>query len=378
MRADIVLSSCDRKKLEALENPKVWDVVRRAIDVMKPDEVLVFDDSPEDVAKVPQLAIDDGEEDELAIEGHTIHYDGYHDQARDKPHTATLLPPGHTLSRGLNMVEREAGLKEIFGFMDGRHAGGKMAAISTRSRTREPGFCGLVILRCWRRLQGFTRPGESALGADGACRSPDGLSGVVRAGLAGRGHGPAINVRFVDLGTEGCGHDIFSVFDIGDQFSPLSFGDILNDNFVGFVFSERADRGPLQSNDIVIQGEMGAVGGQEQVGRRVRWRRCRGESRARCCRPLTQGDDQLQAGIDSVVDHAVIFLDRLHRDGIVGRDAAQGVVFLDGVLDLLAGGDRRLAPAQRGGGKGGRRGCRVGDVQLLAFEQGGAIGGETV
>ena len=126
MRTDILLSSCDRKKLDALENPKVWDVVRQAINLMKPDEVLVFDDSSEDVARVRQLAIDCGEEEKLAIAGHTIHYDGYHDQARDKPHTATLLPAGQTLSRGLNVVERESGLEEIFGFMGGAMQGKTM------------------------------------------------------------------------------------------------------------------------------------------------------------------------------------------------------------------------------------------------------------
>lgn len=126
MKADILLSSCDREKLDALENPKVWDVVRRAIDLMKPDDVLVFDDTPEDRARVRQLAIDYCEEKGLAIEGHTIHYDGYHDQARDKAHTATLLPPGQTLSRGLNVVEREAGLKEIFGLLDGAMQGKTM------------------------------------------------------------------------------------------------------------------------------------------------------------------------------------------------------------------------------------------------------------
>jgi phosphoenolpyruvate carboxykinase (GTP) len=126
MKAGIVLSSCDREKLDALENPKVWDVVRRAIDLMKPDDVLVFDDSPEDLARVRQLAIDYGEEKKLATKGHTVHYDGYYDQARDKAHTATLLPPGKTLSRGLNVVERESGLKEIFGFMDGAMRGKTM------------------------------------------------------------------------------------------------------------------------------------------------------------------------------------------------------------------------------------------------------------
>ncbi len=126
MKAGIVLSSCDREKLDALENLKVWDVVRRAIDLMKPDDVLVFDDSLEDLARVRQLAIDYGEEKKLATKGHTVHYDGYYDQARDKAHTATLLPPGKTLSRGLNVVERESGLKEIFGFMDGAMRGKTM------------------------------------------------------------------------------------------------------------------------------------------------------------------------------------------------------------------------------------------------------------
>ena len=117
------ISADDKAKLDALANPKVWDIVREAAELMKPDEVMVFDDSPEDVARVRQLAIDFSEEKELALDGHTIHYDGYFDQARDKAHTATLLPAGQTLSRGLNVVEREAGLREILTFMDGAMRG---------------------------------------------------------------------------------------------------------------------------------------------------------------------------------------------------------------------------------------------------------------
>jgi phosphoenolpyruvate carboxykinase (GTP) len=93
---------------------------------MKPKVVMVFDDSQEDIAKIRQLAIDHGEEKKLAMKGHTIHYDGYKDQARDKGATATLLPAGQKLSRGLNVKEREEGLKEIFGFMDGSMNGKKM------------------------------------------------------------------------------------------------------------------------------------------------------------------------------------------------------------------------------------------------------------
>jgi len=120
------ISDSDRAKLDVLKNPKVLQIVQEAASLMKPEKVMVFDDSPEDVAKIRQLSIDHGEEMELAKEGHTIHYDGYFDQARDKAHTATLLPAGQGLSRGLNVIERESGLKEILEFMDGAMQGRNM------------------------------------------------------------------------------------------------------------------------------------------------------------------------------------------------------------------------------------------------------------
>ncbi|MBU0511889.1 MAG: phosphoenolpyruvate carboxykinase (GTP) [Chloroflexi bacterium] len=113
----------DKAKLDALANSKVWNIVRQSAELMKPAEVMVFNDTLEDVARVRQLTIEFGEEKKLALEGHTVHYDSYFDQARDKAHTATLLPAGQTLSRGLNVVERESGLKEILTFMDGAMRG---------------------------------------------------------------------------------------------------------------------------------------------------------------------------------------------------------------------------------------------------------------
>ncbi len=124
--SDYKISVTDQEKLDALQNSKVLQVVAAATALMKPAEVLVFDDSAEDVAKVRQLSLERGEEQPLAMEGHTIHFDGYFDQARDKANTATLLPAGQTLSRGLNVKEREAGLTEIFGFMDGAMQGKTM------------------------------------------------------------------------------------------------------------------------------------------------------------------------------------------------------------------------------------------------------------
>jgi phosphoenolpyruvate carboxykinase (GTP) len=114
-----VLDGENLAKLEALSNPHVIDLVERFVTLCKPAKVTVVTDDPEEIAYVRQLALDTCEERKLAMEGHTIHYDGYHDQARDKEHTAVLLPEGQRLSRGINSVEREAGLKEVLGFLDG-------------------------------------------------------------------------------------------------------------------------------------------------------------------------------------------------------------------------------------------------------------------
>jgi len=121
-----VLEEWVLSKLEALNNPYVVEQVERFVALCKPAKVTVITDDPEEIAYVRQLALDNGEETELDMHGHTIHYDGYYDQARDKAHTAVLLPEGRSLSRGINSVEREAGLKEVLGLLDGSMAGKEM------------------------------------------------------------------------------------------------------------------------------------------------------------------------------------------------------------------------------------------------------------
>ena len=125
------ISDVDKAKIDLLKNPKVSKAIEEAAKLMKPAEVIVINDDIADKARIRQLVLDNGEEKKIEMEGHTIHYDGwvtnsYHDQARDKGHTATLLPKGQTLSRGLNVIEREEGLKEVLGFMDGAMKGKTM------------------------------------------------------------------------------------------------------------------------------------------------------------------------------------------------------------------------------------------------------------
>ena len=110
-------------KLEALDNSHVMELVERFVALCKPAKVTVITDDPGDIAYVRQLALDLGEEAKLKMEGHTIHYDGYYDQARDKGNTRVLLPPGMEMSKGINTIPREEGLEEVLGIMDGAMRG---------------------------------------------------------------------------------------------------------------------------------------------------------------------------------------------------------------------------------------------------------------
>jgi len=111
------------RKLKALKNIKVEEQVTRFLELCKPAKATVITDSPKDIAYVRQLAIDLGEEAPLKMRGHTIHYDGYYDQARDKENTRVLLPEGMKMTETINTIDREEGLNEVLGIMDGAMKG---------------------------------------------------------------------------------------------------------------------------------------------------------------------------------------------------------------------------------------------------------------
>ncbi len=120
----------DLEKLRALENPKVERVIEEYLTLCKPAKAKIIDDSPEDIAFVRQLAIDKKEEIVLGLEGQTVHFDGYYDQARDKKNTRLLAPAGEKEKYGkhINTVDRDEGLKEVLEIMDGAMEG-KIAII---------------------------------------------------------------------------------------------------------------------------------------------------------------------------------------------------------------------------------------------------------
>ena len=101
------------QKLMKIANPELHHFIATYVELCNPDKVFVCTDSPADIQYVRQEAIRAGEEMELALSGHTVHFDGYYDQARDKKNTKFLLPEGVDLGSNINAMNREKGLKEI-------------------------------------------------------------------------------------------------------------------------------------------------------------------------------------------------------------------------------------------------------------------------
>ncbi len=113
-------------KISALKNSKLHKFVAEAIELFEPAGVFICTDDAKDIAWIREYAKQTGEEKPLAIEGHTYHFDGPQDQGRDKEVTKYLLPKGTSLGQGINSIEKQEGLSEIFGLMKGQMNGRKM------------------------------------------------------------------------------------------------------------------------------------------------------------------------------------------------------------------------------------------------------------
>ena len=126
---EILASELDRanyERLAQIKNPRLHAFIADAIQLCRPDTVLVLDDTPESSDSSRRMSVEFGEEMPLEIEGHTVHFDGPKDQGRDRQATKYLVPKGDKLSGALNQVERKAGLSEVRGLLDGAMKGRTM------------------------------------------------------------------------------------------------------------------------------------------------------------------------------------------------------------------------------------------------------------
>ncbi|MBI9018738.1 MAG: phosphoenolpyruvate carboxykinase (GTP) [Phycisphaerae bacterium] len=113
-------------KLAKLNNEKLIRFVTESIERFQPESVFVCTDSAEDREYLRKKSLQSREEAPLGIDGHTIHFDNYNDQARDKVHTKYLVSPGMNLGASLNQVDRDQGTDEVMDIMAGSMEGREM------------------------------------------------------------------------------------------------------------------------------------------------------------------------------------------------------------------------------------------------------------
>lgn len=114
------------KKLEEINNFHVIKKVKEAIELCQPDKVTIITDNPQEIQYVKTLALKNKEEAVLKLQGHTIHFDGYYDQGRDKDNTRYLLSKKIDWGIDVNSIDKEEGLSEIKSYLRGSMKGKEM------------------------------------------------------------------------------------------------------------------------------------------------------------------------------------------------------------------------------------------------------------
>ncbi len=104
------------KKIERINNNFLHEFLAKYIRLLNPSSIFVCSDKKEDEEYIRLKAIEYGEEKKLRQEGHTVHFDNYYDQARDKKNTKILVDKGIILPF-INTLDREKGLMEIHQLM---------------------------------------------------------------------------------------------------------------------------------------------------------------------------------------------------------------------------------------------------------------------
>jgi len=123
------LTTKNYNRLTALKNARLHEFVADAIELTGAASVYVCTDCEEDRAYIRQLAMKNGEERPLNIPGHTCHFDGCNDLARDKGGTKYLLPAGSDLGAILNSTDRQQGAEEIRSLLKDSMAGREMLVL---------------------------------------------------------------------------------------------------------------------------------------------------------------------------------------------------------------------------------------------------------
>lgn len=165
----------EAEKLKRIDNPALHRFVNWAVELLSPERVFVATDSEEDVEYIRRRALETGEEKPLATPGHTVHFDGFYDQARDRERTAILVEEGEDLGPYIRTKERGEALREIVKLMRGASRGkelyicffvlgppGSVFTIPAVQITDSSYVAHSEFILYWRGYREFVRLGRSA------------------------------------------------------------------------------------------------------------------------------------------------------------------------------------------------------------------------
>jgi len=116
-----IMEKCNKEnyeKLVKLGNNYLYEFIEKFVKLLNPQTIFICDDSKEDFDYIRNKAIKDGEEKKLEINGHTMHFDGINDQARDKKKTKFMVPEGVNFGKGLNIINKSESLEDIENIME--------------------------------------------------------------------------------------------------------------------------------------------------------------------------------------------------------------------------------------------------------------------
>lgn len=108
-----VMNDANFSKLASINNGKLNEFIAKYVELCNPKRVFVSDGSTEDLEYIRKKAVENHEEAYLKIPGHTIHFDAYGDQGRDKVNTKILVKKGAELDKSIVTGEREPHLEEV-------------------------------------------------------------------------------------------------------------------------------------------------------------------------------------------------------------------------------------------------------------------------
>lgn len=107
------------EKIQKINNSSVHEFIAKYVELFEPETVYVLTGTEEDKQFIRENAVKGKEEAELEGKGHTIHFDGFYDQGRDKENTKYLVSEGKDLGQEINAFDRKEGLEEIHEIMKG-------------------------------------------------------------------------------------------------------------------------------------------------------------------------------------------------------------------------------------------------------------------